>query len=105
MGFDLALLESASAACKYRVNDLAQALGVSPRQLRRWFAKWLGCRPTEWLREARLQAARRLLSSAPSVKVVAIDLDYPQTSQFCRDFRVRFGCTPSEWLRRGAPAD
>lgn len=100
--FDLALLEAASAACKYRVNDLAQILGISPRHLRRVFARWLGCRPNVWLREARLQAARRLLLSAGSVKAVAIELDYRQPSQFCRDFRARFGCTPSEWLRSRA---
>jgi AraC-like DNA-binding protein len=97
---DAALLEAATALGLYRVKDVAQYMGVSPRQLRRIFARHVGCSPEGWLREARLQAALRMLPGAVSVKQVAYELDFRQLTQFCRDFRARFGSTPSRYLQR-----
>ena len=99
---NLETLIAASEACAYDVTALAAHLGVSVRHLQRLFARHLQCAPRAWLREQRLQAARRLLLGAPaSVKEVALKLSFRHPSQFCRDFRVRFGCTPAE-LKRSA---
>ena len=99
---NLETLSAASEVCGYDVTTLAAHLGVSVRHLQRLFARHLQCAPRAWLREQRLQAARRLLLGAPaSVKEVALKLSFRHPSQFCRDFRVRFGCTPAE-LKRSA---
>jgi AraC-like DNA-binding protein len=102
MGFlpDVSVLEEATAVGLYRVSEVAEYFGVSPRQLRRIFARHVGCSPEGWLREARLQAALRMLPGAASVKQVAYDLNFRHLTQFCRDFRARFGCTPSNYLER-----
>lgn len=97
--FDASTLEVVSIACNYEVHRLAAWAEISPRHLRRQFAQLFGCSPQKWLREARLQAARRVLPEARSIKEVAYGLNFPTLSQFCRDFRARFGCTPSAYVR------
>jgi AraC-like DNA-binding protein len=97
---EVSVLEEAVASGRYRVSKLAEFFGISPRQLRRVFARHAGCSPEGWLREARLQAALRMLPTATSVKQVAYDLDFRHSAQFCRDFRARFGCTPSKYMQK-----
>jgi AraC-like DNA-binding protein len=96
----VSVLEEASANGRYRVSELAEYFGISPRQLRRVFARHAGCSPEGWLREARLQAALRMLPTATSVKQVAYDLNFRHSAQFCRDFRARFGSTPSKYMQK-----
>ncbi len=71
--------------CRYRSSGLATEIGVSERHLRRLFSDCLGCSPHAWMREERLQLARRMLATPRSVKEVAYELAYKQPSQFCRD--------------------
>lgn len=97
---DLEAVRAMTGACAYNATTLADALGVSGRHLRRLFMRELRCPPRTWLREERLQAARRLLSCAATVQEVAQALSFRNPSQFCRDFRARFGQTPSELKRR-----
>ena len=97
---DLDALRAMTGVCAYNATALAHALGVSGRHLRRLFVRELRCPPRTWLREERLQTARRLLLRAATVQEVAHSLSFRNASQFCRDFRARFGQTPSE-LKRG----
>lgn len=99
--FELGVLEAAVVR-RFRVSDLAQHFGISTRQLRRKFARHIGCTPERWLRVMRLQAASRLLSTARSVKQVAHELEFRHAAQFCRDFRAHFGCSPSQYMQRRA---
>jgi AraC-like DNA-binding protein len=95
-----AKLEVLAARCGYRSRALADALGMSLRQLQRAFLVHFHCGARRWLREERLRAARRLLPSAGSVKEVAYALGFTQPSQFSRDFKALFGSTPAAWLRQ-----
>jgi len=79
----------------YRATRLAEQLGISPRHLRRLFADHVGCSPQTWLREQRMQFARRMLAAGSSVKEVAYALEFSHQSQFSRDFKRRFGLSPS----------
>jgi transcriptional regulator GlxA family with amidase domain len=97
---DLDAVRAMTGACAYNPTRLADALGVSGRHLRRLFMRELRCPPRTWLREERLQTARRLLRRTATVQEVAHALSFRNASQFCRDFRARFGQTPSE-LKRG----
>lgn len=93
-----------ASLCTYRTAELALALSVSERQLRRQFQKAFGCAPQSWLRDERLNKARHLLATASSVKEVAYTLGFTQPSQFCRDFKRKFGVTPSACARRARAA-
>lgn len=101
---DARTLRVMGAASSYRVRDLADQLGISPRHLRRLFMRQMSSCPKRWLREERLMAAARLLPFAASVKGTALSLGFRNESQFCRDFRQRFGRTPLEAMRTGAPS-
>jgi AraC-like DNA-binding protein len=100
--FDLESLRASSAACAYNSTALAHRMGISGRQLRRLFSRELNCPPRTWLREERLQLARRMLNGSASVKEVALSLYFRHASQFCRDFRSRFGYPPSDLTSRSA---
>jgi AraC-like DNA-binding protein len=89
-----------ASACTYDARKFANALNVSPRQLQREFRRQFCCTPQAWLQAKRLEAARRMLCEAESVKAVAYTLGFPQLSQFSRDFKRHFGVTPSECAPR-----
>ncbi len=91
-------LDELAGRGQFRVRALAAACGMSKRQLQRFFRTRFACTPREFLAEERLQAARRLLASATSVKEVAYTVGFPQQSQFSRDFKSRFGVPPSALL-------
>jgi len=88
-------LPSLAAECEFRALLLAARLGISARHLRRVFQRQFGCSPQAWLREQRLQCARRMLNPERSVKEVAFTLGFRGQSQFSRDFKARFSCPPS----------
>jgi len=85
--------------CHYSARELALRCQISQRQLQRVFRAELNCTPQVWLREERMQTAKRLLRSAATVKQVAYSLGFTFESHFCRDFKLRFGHCPSVELR------
>jgi transcriptional regulator GlxA family with amidase domain len=102
-GMSREVLEVLAERGQFRVRAFATACGMSPRQLQRFFRASFDCTPRAFLLEERLQAARRMLASATSVKEVAYTVGFLQQSQFSRDFKSRFGVAPSEVL--GAERD
>lgn len=80
----------------FGVKQLADKLAVSPRSLRRRIQASTGVAPVEFLRQERLERARRYLATGSynSVTEVAQAVGIPNTSYFTRTFRERYGCTP-----------
>lgn len=91
--------EQLAAKAHYRPHALARLSGISMRTLQRHFRDRYDCTVSSWLRELRLERARRKLSEEESVKKVAFDLGYKQPSHFTRDFKDRFGVPPRSFLR------
>jgi AraC family transcriptional regulator len=89
--------EELAVAAHYDANELAKLCGVSARQLQRHFRYSFHRSPQSWLNERRLLAAQDLLLSGESVKKVALDLGFKQTSHFCRQFKSRNKLTPSQF--------
>lgn len=78
--------------------DLARVAGLSPAHFARLFRRWAGQRPTQFLLELRIDAARRLLTDpALSVKQVAVRVGFPDPYHFSRTFRRIDGLSPSEF--------
>jgi AraC-like DNA-binding protein len=87
--------------------SLADAAGVSARSLQLGFARELGCSPSEYVREQRLDRARTLLlgldpREGHTVTTVALTVGFSHLGRFSRDYRHRFGEPPSATLRRPA---
>lgn len=95
-------LSDVPVARRYNAKQVAARLGISLRQLQRLFRKHLGATPQSWLRERRLEAARRMLITASSVKEVAFFLGFSSQEQLARDFRRHFGVKPSTLLEKPA---
>ncbi len=85
---------------EYDPRKLAERVGVSLRQLQRYFSQDFGMPPREWLKEKRAVDARVLLRERISLKRVAVALGYDHASQFSRDFKVSYRMTPKEFRRR-----
>lgn len=91
-------LERLAQAAQYDCRALAQLCHLSLRQLQREFRQRFHCSPHEWLNALRIKIARERLMTGESVKKIAFDLGYKQSSHFCRQFKARTSTTPSEFI-------
>ncbi|HVX09198.1 helix-turn-helix transcriptional regulator [Humibacter sp.] len=85
------------------VVDVARAVGVSDRTLRRAFASTTGMSWRRYLLEARLLRAMALLSGvspSPTVLDVATEVGFESVSAFTRAFRAFVGEPPTAYRRR-----
>lgn len=82
------------------VEELTRKHGISKSYLYSLFEKMLGCNPAEYIRQLRLQHARRLLKSGCWLhSEVAEQSGFSSLSVFSRSFRRMIGVSPSEYLR------
>ncbi len=90
--------EELAEAAQFDAKRLANLCGLSRRQLERKFRLELNRTPEDWLNERRIVVSRRLLMVGLSVKAVAIELGFKQTSHFCRRFKALHQITPTEFV-------
>ena len=84
--------------------SLAKAVGTNSHRLNEAFRQCAGATVFEYLREARMEQARKLLrETALAVQVIASDLGYENPANFATAFRARFGMSPRDY--RKAPLD
>jgi AraC-like DNA-binding protein len=86
------------------VDALAQALGISSRQLERLAARTHGFRPKLLMRRQRFLNAFAHLRRTPGLSWLdAAGLHYCDQSHFIRDFKAFTGAAPSVYFARRAP--
>ncbi len=77
------------------LDEVAERVGVSRRQMERLFAHHVGRTPKRYLIDLRLQRARALLAETDMpVGEVALACGFASSTQFSRRFRERFGTSP-----------
>lgn len=77
------------------LDDVADRVGVSRRQMERLFSHHLGRTPKRYLMDLRLQRARALMAETDlPVSEVAVACGFESTSHFSKRFRERFGVSP-----------
>ncbi len=77
-------------------SEIADAIGISVRQLERLFGRHLNCSPKKYFTDMRLQKARRLLlQSEQSVTEIALACGFNSPAQFSKNYRTQFGTAPS----------
>ncbi|MBU2427944.1 MAG: helix-turn-helix domain-containing protein [Gammaproteobacteria bacterium] len=83
-----------------RVQDMAEKVSVSERQLTRLCQVHLGVSPSQYLRELRLNCAKDLISSAslPLDKIAQVT-GFSSYDSFRRAFAKHFGQSPSFFLQ------
>lgn len=82
------------------IDQLAEAGHLSRRSCFRLFQEKLHMSPVEYIRDYRLQRARRLLlESNNSITDIAHSCGLGSSSYFGKVFRVHFGCTPVQYRK------
>ncbi len=85
----------------FQVSELCRAVGISERQLYRKLKALLGCTPSAFIRQLRLDRAKQLLEKgAGTVSEITFMVGYSNTSAFARAFREAFGKAPSHFLKK-----
>lgn len=78
--------------------ELARAVGTNTRNLNDAFRKFTGVTALNYLREARMKEAGRLLrETGLDVQTIAADLGYGNAANFATAFRERFGMSPRQF--------
>jgi len=88
----------ADQAAGRSLADLCAKAGASVRTVERAFRHDVGLSFEHWRRQARLMKAIELLVTGHSVKEVAYEVGYRQTSAFVEMFRLTMGTTPKAWV-------
>ncbi len=93
-------VENALSESNLNVDSLATAFFLSSRQLNRKLKAITGLSPAKFIKEIRLQSARKKLEmgAAISVTEVAYDVGFENVSTFSSVFKNRFGKSPSTYL-------
>ena len=91
------LLES-NVAEPVKIPEIAKQVGMSQRQLERYFKRYLGCSLVRFSQLMRLQYARVLLTSTTmSVRETSVASGFNSMSHFAQVFLKCFGKTPSQY--------
>ena len=78
-----------------RMDDLARELHMSVSTMHAWFRSVTGMSPLQFLKNLRLQEARRvLLTEDADAATVSRRVGYESPSQFSREYRRLFGAPP-----------
>ena len=92
------------AAEALTVEDVAQATGMSVRALQQGFRRYVGCTPTEYLRDVRLDRVHAALQAGDPGSLTVTDAafrwGFTHLGRFAGDYRRRFAEPPSATLRR-----
>jgi AraC-like DNA-binding protein len=83
------------------LEELAQEVGLSAKRLNRGFRELYGNTVFAYLRDARLDLARKALETGSTLplKQMAWELGYGQVSNFVTAFRRRYGVSPGAFRR------
>ena len=85
---------------EFKVNDLAEGMNYSQRQLTRILKDLTGLTPVNFILEIRLLKAHQLLiqRNVGTVAEVRYDVGIENASYFTKKFEARFGILPSELI-------
>ena len=86
-----------------RVEDLARRCGYHPQYFIRLFSRAMGMSPHQYIINARLREALRLLKSELPVTAVSEQCGYRDLKTFSRAFREKFGLSPTAYRSMGPP--
>jgi transcriptional regulator GlxA family with amidase domain len=83
------------------LQEIAEAIHISLRQLERLFHRYYSMNPAQYYMNLRLRRARELLThSSLPIMQITIACGFQSSSHFCKAYRNLFGHPPSEERRR-----
>jgi len=91
------VIETHLDVARFNVNQLADAMALSPRQLTRKLTALTAETPAVMLRRMRLEQAKQLLSDGYTVKEVASRVGFKSVPSFSRAFTLAYDQPPSRY--------
>lgn len=85
---------------RIRVEQLAKAVHLSPRQLHRKFIESFGLSPQAFVMKLRIQAACEAMQSGRQIADTARELGFYDQSVFTHHFQKHMGLTPMRYQRQ-----
>lgn len=83
------------------ITQIASSASISDSEALRCFHNIINTTPIQYVRQYRLQCARRLLASSPEkIVLIAEKCGFWDMSYFSKSFRRLYGCTPSEYRKK-----
>ncbi|WP_434631161.1 helix-turn-helix domain-containing protein [Chromobacterium sp. CV08] len=86
-------------AANHSLQQLADAVGLSPWQLCRQFKRETGLPPVAWRNQLRVARARRLLAAGMRPGPVALELGFADQPHLTRAFQSSLGLTPAAYQK------
>ena len=87
----------------FDVENIADRVGISARQVERLFREQIGKRPQAFYLQLRVAKARTLLrQTLNSIQAVALECGFASTSHFCHAYKRVFGLAPMEERHRSS---
>lgn len=84
----------------FQVIDIAKNMGISDRYLYNLFIKYVGISPKEYINNAKIEYAEKLLkNSRSSIAEIATSVGYEDALAFSRFFSKKKGVSPSEYRK------
>ncbi|MDQ3634252.1 MAG: AraC family transcriptional regulator [Acidobacteriota bacterium] len=84
----------------WTVEEMAEAVELSPSHLQKLFKANIGIPPICYLRELRLEKASDLLENTfLRLKQIGVEIGMINDSHFTRDFKKKFGVTPTQYRK------
>lgn len=89
----------------WRVQSIAQAVGLNEKRLQAGFQAMYNCTVHECLTRIRLDMALSMLTSGSSVTHTALAVGFANVSHFSKVFRNSLGMSPKQWTHGHQSAD
>ena len=85
-----------------KVGDLAREMGMSERSFRDKLKGCTGLKPSQYILQARLQLAYRLLEEKrySTIAELVYAIGFQSKAYFSKNFKTKFGKSPSKLLNR-----
>lgn len=82
----------------WKVDDLAQAIDISPAHLQKLFKTETGIPPMQFVKQIRLEKALELLETTfLRVQQIGYEVGITDQSYFDREFKKKYGVTPNQY--------
>ncbi|MBE5782557.1 MAG: helix-turn-helix transcriptional regulator [Clostridiales bacterium] len=90
-----------NASATLSVPDVADFVGISPKQLSRIFCKHIGISPGKYIKNCRIsRISNFLIFSNLSISDIAETMAYPDYASFVNAFKRAKGCTPTQYRKK-----
>lgn len=90
-------LQGLALRCGYRIGEMCEELGISPRYFHEVCRRDIGLAPKDWLRRERMVVARQMIAGGQPPWEVAGTLGFSSANNFRREFLVHHPVGPVDF--------